>query len=162
MILPEEIDRIPFLRNLSEPHAISLARLARLKEFPEGTVLFTEGQDSPLVYFVLQGTVALEAQAGDHGSVEVYSAGTGDLVGWSPVLGRYKMTATARAVTHCRAAVLDAGQIRALWEKDPRFEAAFLREIALVLSDRLSSSRHYLAYVPTLGAPPPPPVGRDG
>lgn len=154
MILPEEIDRIPFLRNLPEPHARSLARLARLKEYPEGTVLFSEGQDSPLVYFVLHGQVALEVQAGDRGTVEVYSAGPGELIGWSPVLGRYKMTATARAVTLTRLAVLDAGQIRTLWESDPRFEAAFLRQIALALSDRLTSTRHYLAYVPTLNALP--------
>ncbi len=78
------------------------------------------------------------------GPVGVYVAGPGELLGWSPVLGGRGMTATARAAGRCRLAALDAERVRALCEKEPTFGLAFLRQLALVLSDRLSHTRRRL------------------
>ena len=107
MILPEEVERIDFLRNLGEPHLHKIAAMARLAECLQGTIVFREGQDSPSIYFLLSGKVGLEVAEPDGESVEVYSASPGELLGWSPVLGQRAMTATARAVTRRRLAVLD-------------------------------------------------------
>jgi CRP-like cAMP-binding protein len=158
MILPEEMERIEFLRNLGNPYLNQFAKRARLQECSEGTVLFREGQDSPFIYFVLTGEVVLEV-AEPHGhSVEVYVVGPGDLLGWSPVLGSHAMTATARAVAPCRLAVFDAKQIVGLCEQDPRFGVAFLRQTALMISERLNGTRRRLAravsHRPSLAAVP--------
>ncbi len=145
MILLDEMERIEFLRNLGEPHLRQVAWLAQLKEHEEGSILFREGQDSPFIYFVLSGKVNLEVEERGGGPVGVYIAGPGELVGWSPVLGRRGMTATARAATRCRVAALDAGKVLELCEQDARFGVAFLRQVALVLSGRLSNTRRRLA-----------------
>jgi CRP-like cAMP-binding protein len=145
MILPEEMESIGFLRALGAPHLARVAGLARLRECAEGEVLFREGEDSPCLYFVLHGSVALEVEAPDVGPVQTFTAGPGDLLGWSPVLGRHAMTATARAAARCRLAALDAAEVAALCERDPRFAAAFLRQTALVLSQRLRRTRRILA-----------------
>jgi len=145
MILPEELVSIEFLRNIGEPHLNQIALEALLKEYPEGTVVFREGQDSPFIYFVLTGKVDREVEEPDGKSARVYTAGPGELLGWSPVLGRRAMTATARAVARSRLAVLGVDQILALCEREPRFGLAFLRQITLVLSERLRHTRRSLA-----------------
>lgn len=147
MILQEDLETIVFLRNLGERHLAQVAQHAQLKECNEGTVVFSEGQDSSSIYFVLSGQVALEVRQENGKSLEVFTAQAGDLVGWSPVLGRSAMTATARAKTRCRLAVLDVRKILDLCETYPRFGLAFLREIGLTLSERLWATRHRLAGV---------------
>src|SRR5262245_33121344 len=102
MILQEELEKIPFLRNLGERHIAHVATLAQLQECPEGAVVFREGQDSSNIYFVLSGQISLGVKEGNKDCVEVYIANPGELLGWSPVLGRHSMTATARAKTRSR------------------------------------------------------------
>jgi CRP-like cAMP-binding protein len=145
MILPEEMESVVFLRTLGKPHLTRVAALAHLKECPEGTVLFREGAESPYLYFVLSGKVGLEVTEPGGGPVRVFTAHPGDLVGWSPVLGRRSMTATGRAMADCRLAALDAPEVAELCDRDPRFAAAFLRQTACVLSDRLWGTRRLLA-----------------
>src|SRR5262245_61522920 len=152
MILPDEISGIEFFQNLGESHRNQVALMARLEERTEGTVLFGEGEASSCIYFVLTGTISLEVVEPDGESVEVCTAGPGDLVGWSPVLGRPTMTATARALTRCRLAAIEAKQVLALCERDPRFGMAFLRAVALVLSERLQGTRRCLALARSVGS----------
>jgi len=155
MILLEEISNIEFLRNLGETYLNQIALLAQLKEWQEGTVLFQEGQTSPFIYFVLQGTIGLEVTEPDGEPVRLATVGEGELVGWSPVLGQRPLTATARALTHCRLAVLDAQRILGLCERDPRFGMAFLQQIALILAARLDETRRCLAIARTLSSRSP-------
>lgn len=145
MILPEEMESIVFLQNLGKAHLHRVAGLARLLECPEGTILFREGSDSACLFFVLSGKVGLEVEEPGRGPVRVFTAQQGDLVGWSPILGRRSMTATGRVAEDCRLAALDAKEVAELCENDPRFAAAFLRQAACVLSDRLWSTRRLLA-----------------
>jgi CRP-like cAMP-binding protein len=145
MLLPEELQRIKVLQNLSMPYVNQIALMAQLNECQEGTVLFCEGQDSPFLYFVLSGCVDLEVAEPGGESVEIYTAGPGELIGWSPLLGRQAMTATARAATRCRLVVLDVDRLVALCEDNPRFGLAFLRQIALTVSERLAHTRRCLA-----------------
>jgi CRP-like cAMP-binding protein len=145
MILPEELHGIPFFRRLGAPFLNHIALLARLEEAAEGTIIFCEGDSPSLLWFVLGGEVALEVKGPDGEPVEVNTVGPGELLGWSPVLGLGSMTATARAATSCRLAVIDVHRILGLGEQDPRFGMAFFREVAWVLSDRLASTRRCLA-----------------
>jgi CRP-like cAMP-binding protein len=145
MILPEEMENVVLLSNLAEAQLRQLTVIAQLRECPADTVLFSEGENSPYFYFLLSGHVGLDVQEPEVGPVQVFSAGPGDLIGWSPILGRPVMTATARTTTRCRLAALGMAQVASLCERDPCFAAAFLRQTALVLSDRLRGARRALA-----------------
>ena len=147
MILPEELENIAFLRNLGEPHLSRIALQAKLMEYAPGTPIFSEGQESPNIFFVLSGEIALSVKESNGQSVEVYTAQKGELIGWSPVLGRRSMTATAQAKTRSRLAVLDVVPILEMCQTYPRFGLAFLQEIGLTLSDRLQATRRRLAGV---------------
>jgi len=145
MILPQEMDKIPFLRDLGGTYGNELARMAQLEERPAGAVIFRRGQDSSVLYFVLDGEVGLEFQVSPREIAEVHRVGPGDLLGWSPVLGRRSMTATARAVTRTRLAALSVDQIVHLCERDPLFGTAFHRQVAIVLSSRLDDTHRRLS-----------------
>jgi CRP-like cAMP-binding protein len=136
---------VVFLRELGEEHLNRISRMAQVKEYEPDAVVFRQGQDSPSIYIVLKGQVSVRMEEAGGASVEVSLVGPGELLGWSPVLGRQAMTATARAVKRSRLAVLDVHQVLDLCERDPRFGIAFLRQIALVLSERLWGTRRYLA-----------------
>jgi CRP-like cAMP-binding protein len=144
MILPEEIEAIAFLRNLGEPYANQVARLAQLRECPAGAVLFREGGACTHIYFVLQGTVELEIESTVDRSVWVQTVGAGDLLGWSSLLTGGPMTATAQARERCRLASLAVAPLLALCNELPRFGAAFMRQMAIALAERLQTTRRLL------------------
>jgi CRP-like cAMP-binding protein len=154
MVPQEELEKVEFLRNLGQQPLGRLALLAQLKECTAGTVLFREGEDSANIYFLLSGQITLAAKGSDGAAAEVHAARPGELLGWSPVLGRHAMTGTARAATATRLAAFRLKDITELGETYPRFGIAFFREVARTLSDRLWATRHRLASVVGNGAPP--------
>jgi CRP-like cAMP-binding protein len=147
MSLAEEMAGVKTLRGLGQAHLEKLAAIARPRECPAETVLFREADDSASIFILLSGEVSLEVHRRDRGSAAIYAAGPGELLGWSPVLGQHAMTATAKVITPCRLAVLEVARVNELIQEDPHFGVAFLRKLALIVSDRLSATRHCLASV---------------
>ena len=146
MISPQEMAKVPFLRHLGGDYGGELARLAELQERPAGAVIFRRAQDLSVLYFVLDGEVGLEFYVTPHEVAEVHRVGPGDMLGWSPVLGRRSMTATARAVKPVRLAAISVDQIVQMCERDPRFGYAFYRQVAIVLSSRLDDTHRQLSH----------------
>ena len=141
MILLDELEDLSLLRHFSPIYRKLLAAMAEPKACQKGDCIFREGQNEHKVYVVVEGEVALEIRVPDLDVVRVHRVGPGDLLGWSPVLGRGPMTATARALTPCRLAALDAERIRALAERDTRFGLEFFRSMTIALAERLRATR---------------------
>jgi CRP-like cAMP-binding protein len=141
MILPEELEVVGFLKRLDPAHANRIAMLARLQERAPNTVLFEEGCPSSHIYFVLEGTVLLEMKVAGGPPVQIQTVGPGELLGWSPLLGIGPMTATARTATGCRLAALEVLALLQFCDSDPRFGLALLRQVAVVLAERLHATR---------------------
>jgi len=146
MIIPEEFKDVDFLRDLGKEHLNQVAMMATLKEYEPGAVVFRQGDSSKFIYIVLSGNVSLHFDE-PSGEVEISTLGPGELLGWSPVLGRHSMSATAQAVTRGRLAVLDVNKVLDLCERDAKFGVAFLLQIGLAMSNRLWALRRNLARV---------------
>jgi len=65
----------------------------------------------------------------------------GELVGWSPLVGRSRLSDTARTLTPIKAVAMDGEQILAPCAKDPRFGFEFMHRAAQTLASRLSATR---------------------
>ncbi len=143
-ILPEGMENIEFMQNLSPTYAGLVAMTVQIKECPPGTVLFREREECRYIYFVLGGTVSLEIEASPQNTNEIQRLGAGDLLGWSPVLGMGPMTATARTTDSCRMAALAVDRLLPLCDGDPRFGMAFMRQMAVTLAKRLKATRFRL------------------
>ena len=132
---------IGFLHDIDDGHLKRLIPIAEVKSFPEGTTLFREGQSHPQVYLVIEGSIALEVRVSARESKRFQTVGAGELLGWSPLLGQVEMTATARALRPSTLAAIDAVQLLAICEHDPKFGFEFMRRTARALSKRLAATR---------------------
>lgn len=141
MVPLETLKHIQFLRDFSDDHLQHLASLAEIKEFPAGGEVFHEGQPSSSVYLVIQGNFTLEINVPTRGAMQFQTVGSGELLGWTPVLGPGPMTATAHVQTPSTLLVLNAAQLQAFCARDLSFGFAFMQRIAQVLSSRLSATR---------------------
>ncbi len=75
MILPEGMENIEFMQNLSPTYAGLIAMTTQIKECPPGTVLFREREECLYIYFVLRGTVSLEIEASPQKTVVIQTLG---------------------------------------------------------------------------------------
>lgn len=155
MVLLDTLEDITFLHDLAPEYRSFIASVGRLKEYAAGAVLFRAGQDAADVYLLCRGIVALEISGPGGEPAAIQTVGPGELLGWSPLLGLGPMTATARAVTPCRAVALAADRLLALGKHDPRFGMELLRRAAAVLARRLAGTRRRLLEA---GCPAPQPV----
>src|SRR5271166_4573029 len=127
MVLVDELKHVSLLEQFAVANLRRIASIAHLQEYEADDVIFWERQNARQLYIVLDGEVSLEIGVPDVGSVQVLKVGPGKLLGWSSVLGCGPMKATARALTVCRLAALDAGQVLQLVEADPKFGVEFFR-----------------------------------
>jgi CRP-like cAMP-binding protein len=141
MVLLDELENVAFLQYFAPAYVKKIAALARAKEYQAEDLIFCEGDHTPYVFLVLEGEVGLEIRVPSCGTVEVHTVCPGELLGWSPLLSSHPMTATARASTRCRLATIDAAQILALAEHDPRFGMEIFRRLSAALAERLHATR---------------------
>ena len=67
-------------------------------------------------------------------------------MGWSPLVGRPRLSDTATTVTPTKAIVFDAAQLLKLCDEDREFGYQFMSRMAQVLAQRLSATRMQLLH----------------
>jgi hydrogenase maturation protease len=140
-VSPELLRGLAFLSPLTDDEASTLAAAATVECHPEGTVLFREGDTLRTVWVVVSGEVGIEVRGADRRPRRLQTVGAGELLGWSPVLARGYMTATARALTGVRLLALNADAVLGLCEADPRFGYQFMKRVAAAVASRLNATR---------------------
>jgi len=135
------IREIQFLHDLPDDYLEPLAAIASIQDYQAGAFAFREGQKETRFYLIIKGVVSLEFCTPGLGCKRLQTVGAGELLGWSPILGLTEVTATARVLEPTRLLVIDARQLAALCEHNPRFGYELMRRTALALSQRLSATR---------------------
>ncbi len=144
MILLEEFENIPLLQNLKPEYVKKIALAAELREYAQDVLLFREGEPFHWIFLILEGEVELIYEVAPEQGIPIQTLKAGELLGWSPLLGRESMTANARARNRCRLAALEVNRLVTLFDEDPRFGMEFLYRLALTLADRLDATRRQL------------------
>lgn len=130
-----------FLEDLPDDLVKQLATISRIVDVPMGTVLFRQGEPARAIYLIVDGTVSLELCASTVGCKRILTVGSGELLGWSPVLEQQRLSATARTITPVRAVEIDGLQAVALCRHDPQFGYELMKRAALALAKRLNATR---------------------
>ena len=94
---------VSFLRGVDKSFLEQLAELGKLVDFPQGSIIFREGDSASNVFLIVAGNVSLEICAPGVGCRRILTIGEGELLGWSPALGQSRLTATARTLNATRA-----------------------------------------------------------
>ncbi len=144
MVTMDRLENMVFCKGMSREYLQRLLSVGEVKKFAPGSYLFHEGQHSEHVYLMGEGEVALEVSLPEHGPERVQTAGPGELIGWSPLLGMGWMTASAVALQPCRVLALDARRVLGLVADDPRFGVELMRRVAMTVARRLNATRMQL------------------
>lgn len=132
---------LDLLRSVSDANLHELSKLGEQVQFPAGKIVFRNHEPATHCYVITDGRVSLEVCDSAAGCAQILTVGNGELLGWSPVLGLAKLTATAKANTPTKAIAFSGQQIIDLCEQRPDFGYQFMRCTALALAGRLTATR---------------------
>ena len=132
---------ISFFHDIADEHLQELATLAREVEYPAQTTIFHEHDLAKDVYVIASGEVSLAVCGPKTACRQMMVVRGGDMMGWSPLLRRTRLSDTAVTLTPVRALAFDGGQLLDLCGRMPEFGFEFMMRAARVLAERLSATR---------------------
>jgi CRP-like cAMP-binding protein len=138
--LVETLAAHPFFQGLAPAEIRKVAAHAREASFGPNALLLREGEAANASFVILEGRVGLEIRASTR-TVQVASAGPGEVVGWSWLATPSTWHFDARASDDVRAIVLDGDALAALCERDHSLGYALTRRFMGVLTRRLEALR---------------------
>jgi CRP-like cAMP-binding protein len=140
----EILRSLEFFHDIAARHLEQLAEILQVVEFPARKTIFQENDRAKEVYFIVSGEVSLVICAPQVSCRQIATVRTGELMGWSPLLSRRRLSDTARTLTPVRAVVFDGAQLLDFCRQHPDFGFEFMRRAAGVLSERLDATRMQL------------------
>lgn len=143
-------------RELSDKHLLALQSLAMFEQYSAGTVLFREGLPADWLFIVDAGRIGLDVRVPLRGAMRIQTVGAGDLLGWSPLVGDGRMTATATVLDSAAVLKVPGPQLKAACEQDPELGYAVMHRVALALARRLHGTRLQMLDLFAEGRPQPP------
>ncbi len=136
----ETLRSLDFFSGVAEHDLQELVKLCHEVDFPARTIMFEEHQPAKDVYFIVRGEVSL-AICDPTECRQFAVVAKGELLGWSPLLGRSRLSDTARTLTTVKAVVIDGGTLLDFCKTRPEFGFEFMRRVACVLGQRLTATR---------------------
>jgi CRP-like cAMP-binding protein len=134
------LESMEFTHGLKARHLEKLASMAREVSFPEGTVIFREGDTGDEIYLVKEGQVALDLHVPGRGRVTLLTIGPGQILGWSALFPPQRKTATARAMTPVQAIAINATQLRGTCLTAPTMGCPLGWRVAEAIASRLNAA----------------------
>jgi len=139
--LESVIEEHPFFQDLSDKHHKLIAGCAKNVHFPQGKIIFVEGDPADVFYFIQEGSVSIELTVPNHPTSPVQTVGAGDILGWSWVSPPYHWHFNARALKPVRAIAFDARCLRSKLDEDPVLGYEILKHFANVIVQRLDATQ---------------------
>lgn len=138
---------VAFFHDLTDDQLGRVAEISRLVEFPADSEVFHEYDTAKDVYVILSGKVSLVIFTPRFGWRQLAELGAGELIGWSPLVGREHLFDTAKALAPTKALAIDGEKLLALCKSDPTFGCEFMHRAAKVLAQRLGATHSQLREV---------------
>jgi voltage-gated potassium channel len=108
------VARVPLFAELKASEIAHIMQLLRAQQVEAGVVIARKGDEAHSMYFIADGEVEIEIGA------KHIRLGRGHFFGEIAALRRARRSATASAVTRASLLVLDAHDLHALMEREPR------------------------------------------
>jgi signal-transduction protein with cAMP-binding, CBS, and nucleotidyltransferase domain len=147
------IKSIPWFLELKPENIERLSGIANMRSFSTGEIIFSEGEQHPNLYVLLEGKVLLESFVPGHGVLPIFVAESLDVIGWSsltPVV-RQK-TSTARVLESAIALSFSAEPLMELCESDCELGFVIMRRLSNIVASRyLNHKLHLLELISAQG-----------
>lgn len=139
--LIEKLKTSKFFRGFEDDPLQRLSAICQFEEFPARSTVFEQYDLARKVYVILSGEISLAICEPDEVCKQIAVVHAGDLMGWSPLVGRTRLYDTARALTPVQALVFDGDSLMDFCAKNPVFGFRFMQRVACTLAERLSGTR---------------------
>jgi CRP-like cAMP-binding protein len=132
--------RHPFTKDFRPQQIARLAAQAREVGFARDEIVFRAGDACTAFYLVVSGRVALEMPVGRN-LLRIQTLGDGDEFGFSALITGRPMTFQARALQPVEALAFDGSRLLEACRDDPEFGYGLMRQMLLIVSERLDATR---------------------
>jgi CRP-like cAMP-binding protein len=147
---------IAFLQGIADKHLEKLAAISQEVELGQQQTIFHQHEPARDVYLIVSGKVSLAVCEPKVGCRQIMEVRDGELIGWSPVLGRSRLSDTASTATAARLVKFPGDELVKLCDENPEFGYQFMRRTAEVLAERLGATRLQLLHMSGVQLPEAP------
>ena len=115
-----------------------VARLGRVRSFPQDTRIYAVGDAVDDFYVLAEGVVRFTLGLGKRDTAAGDIIRRGDIFGWAPLVeGHERRIATAYCLTACEVVAIDGAALNRLMEADSALGYALLKKLAVLLTSEL-------------------------
>ena len=140
------LKKVDLFQGLTDKELAEIAKVTQENSHQAGEIIVTLGKEADAVYIVRKGKVGVESKIPDvpHGRKEIIVATLtdGETCSWSALMKK-KVTATIKAMEPTKSLEINANALLALCEQNPRIGYVMMKNLAQIISSRLT--RHRLA-----------------
>lgn len=136
------IEKSRLFQGLDEDFVRRVSEAMEEETLEEGSYAFHQGEPARRLYILEEGKVRL--MVGELGSVARTVRNTGDVFGWSSLIGTGTYTATAQCLSPTRVMVITGTRMNELLEERPEIGLVFFRRVAALVRKRLIDSYRIL------------------
>ena len=136
------IQSIPWLMDLSNEQVRALEKISGCRFLAEGEILYKEGDNDNLLYFVSEGTLSVEIFVPGRGQVRLYNAEPLDIIGWDSMtpVARHRITSIT-SLKKCNLIYFDGSALNELCENDKELGYLFMKRLSNVIATRMLAMR---------------------
>ena len=127
-----------FFSALAAAQLERVARLGRVRSFPQDTRIYAVGDAVDDFYVLAEGVVRFTLGLGKRDTAAGDIIRRGDVFGWAPLVeGHERRIATAYCLTACEVVAIDGAALNRLMEADSALGYALLKKLAVLLTSEL-------------------------
>ena len=126
---------VDLIKGMGSQTVEALVQVAEVVAFQRGAVVFKEGEAAEYFYVLEEGAVELRVTGVEKTPFVAHDSG--QLIGWSSLVGRETYTATVHCILPSRFIRIAASRLRRILEDNPADGILFYRHLASVLGSRL-------------------------
>jgi CRP-like cAMP-binding protein len=143
----EKLKKLKIFEDFDQKQLEKLAPLCEEVEYPARTNIFNQYDPATDVYAIVGGEVSLVYCDQKVACRQLGLVKAGEMMGWSPLVGRRLLSDTAHTNTPVTALRFDGDKMLEFCQQNPEFGFEFMRRTAVTLAERLSATRMLLMEV---------------
>ncbi len=132
----ESFSDILFFQNLEPGQITVLKPLFENYTCPPDTTIFEQGEPASYLYYLLTGDVAIQYKPYDSPLITLTRLHSGDVFGWSAVIGSSNYTSSIISETQVEALRIKSTDLLTLINEDPDTGKIIIDRIASIVSSR--------------------------
>ena len=140
MVKSITLEKVKIFNGLAEDHLKLISTKFQRETYPEGSVIFNQGDPAESLYVLLSGSVAIRFKPDDGEIIPVTDVHDGDVFGWSAALGRQAYTSCALATSASEMVCIKGKDLRELCTSQPEIGVVILERLATVIAERLKNT----------------------